>query len=275
MISASDPVRIGAIDFLNARPLVFGLDEHPSGPSVTWDIPSALARKLHAGDLDYALVPQVEAVRERDYRIVPGPCVSCRGEVESILLFGPEDWSGVRRVGTDRASRSSAELLRVLFHLRHGVVPETVEVPSDLSALDSEDVDAVLLIGDPALAHRHADHPRTDLGRAWWDAVGLPFVFAVWLGRVDAPESGRDCVRAVWGANLPLRESMARDYVQSEPGLLNVREAVRYLTRTIRYELGPEEIEALTLFARLRHEIGSDVPADWNPHFFADRHDPS
>lgn len=267
-MTTSRRARIGAIDFLNARPLVDGLESHPSNPDVTWAIPSKLAASLRRGDLDLALVPHVEATRDPDYRIVPGPCVSCLGAVESILFFTEKDWHDIERIGVDRASRSSAELLRVLFHLRTGRVPETVEVDSNLDALSTNELDGVLLIGDPALEHRTSTIPRTDLGECWWEIVKLPFVFAVWLGRSGAPPAGIDCVRDVARANASKLEALALDHAAADSRVLDAASSVRYLTRSIRYQLGDEEIRAMQLFAGLRREIGSDVPQDWSPPFF-------
>lgn len=260
--------RIGAIDFLNALPLVDGLEEHASKPEVAWAIPSRLAAMLRRGELDLALVPHVEATRDPDYRIVPGPCVSCLGAVESILFFSNRDWADIARVGVDRASRASAELLRVLFHLRTGRVPETVEVDSNLDALSRGELDGILLIGDPALEHRDSAVSRVDLGECWWETVKLPFVFAVWLGRPSAPRAGIDCVRDVARKNEARRESLALAHATDRSPVLDAEESVRYLTRSIRYRLGDEEIRAMRVFAGLRHEIGSEVPADWTPQFF-------
>ena len=151
------PLRIGALRYLNARPLVVGLDRH-EGVEVTYEIPSLLARDLRAGRFDLALVPQVEATRDPRYRIVRGPCVSCDGPVDSILLFSTQSFAAIRRVGVDLSSNTSVELLRALFHLRGLAIPELIEVPPRLDPLRHRgdlELDAILLIGDRALAEDH------------------------------------------------------------------------------------------------------------------------
>ena len=56
------PVRLGAVGYLNARPLVFGLDRSPRF-DLRYDLPSECARLLHAGDIDLGLIPSIEYLR--------------------------------------------------------------------------------------------------------------------------------------------------------------------------------------------------------------------
>lgn len=268
-------LRIGALRYLNALPLVAGLAEHPLHPDVHYQIPSLLAQDLRAGEFDLALVPQVEASRHAEYRIVPKACVACQGPVESILLFSRKSWSEITRVGVDISSNSSVELLRVLFHVRGQAIPELVPLPPRLDPLRTQSpefdagLDAMLLIGDRALAEDHGEFPRFDLGALWYESVKLPFVFAVWMGRVDVPDAAIQLVGEVLDANLGRRDELAAAFVREHPDVIDEHGARRYLTETIRYRLGPAERESMLCFARLRAEIGS-VTADWCPRFFGE-----
>ncbi len=51
--------------------------------------------------------------------------------------------------------------------------------------------DAALLIGDPALFvdARAFGAEKIDLGEAWTDMTGLPFVWAFWSGRAEAADA--------------------------------------------------------------------------------------
>jgi chorismate dehydratase len=75
---------------------------------------------------------------------------------------------------------------------------------NDLDALAALPHDAVLVIGDPALllAARKSYPHRVDLGAAWKQWTGLPFVFAVWAARRGAATAG---VRTVHQALLDAR----------------------------------------------------------------------
>ena len=64
-------VRIGAVSYLNARPLVAGLEARTDRFAVRYDLPSTCARLLHAGEIDLGLIPSIEYLRGDGYAIVP------------------------------------------------------------------------------------------------------------------------------------------------------------------------------------------------------------
>ena len=64
-------VRLGAVSYLNTKPLVYGLDAHPDLFSVRFDVPAQCAALLHEGRVDVGLIPAIEYLRG-DYDIVPG-----------------------------------------------------------------------------------------------------------------------------------------------------------------------------------------------------------
>ncbi|MFN0060033.1 MAG: menaquinone biosynthetic enzyme MqnA/MqnD family protein [Planctomycetota bacterium] len=265
-------LRIGGLRYLNALPLVDGLETHALRPQVHYEIPSLLARDLRASALDLALVPQVEATRDADYRIVPDICISCLGAVDSILLFTRRKWPELRRVGVDCSSNTSVELLRVIFHLRGLPPPELVAIPPRLDALRSHvaqdaQLDAVLLIGDRALAEDTGEYPRFDLGATWHEATGLPFVFAVWLGRREMPTAAAELVTEIYQRNLSRRAELARQYCREHPDVIDSERARRYLEDRIRYQLGAAELESMRVFHGLRATL-SDLDPAWRPRFF-------
>src|SRR6516164_5730003 len=180
------PVRIGAVNYLNTKPLICDLDELAPDARLSLELPSRLADLLAEGDLDVALIPSIEYFRAGTYRVVPDIAIASRGPVLSVTLFSRVPWSGIRRVALDEGSRTSAALCQVLLRKRHGVHPEFVPLPLDHEA-ENADTDAVLLIGDramraclPGFAHAF------DLGQEWHDWTGLPFVYAVWAVRDGA-----------------------------------------------------------------------------------------
>lgn len=176
--------RIGALRYLNARPLIAGLELDPDAGEIRWAVPSLLAQELRTGSIDLGLVPQVEAARNPEYRIVPGLCIAANGAVESILLFQRRPWQEVRRIGVDASSNTAIELLKVLLHRRGGPFELSI-VPPVLDPLRKRDadLDAQLLIGDRALAEDRGEFERLDLGTLWKSETGLPFVYALWVGR--------------------------------------------------------------------------------------------
>lgn len=219
-------MRLGSVPYLNARPLLWGLE------NVRLATPSQLADWLRAGEVDAALVPVVEAIENPVYWLVDGIGIGCEGAVYSVFLALERPLRQLRRVALDPASRSSVQLTRWLLAEHYGL--EVEYVPPGKAA------DARLIIGDPAIAFRH-QHPECellDLGSAWKEATGLPFVFAVWAMRTpDAALAER--LRAAAAAGLAARETIAQAAWERE-----------YLTRYIRYEIGVRQRLGLERFAR-------------------------
>jgi len=147
------PIRIGAVSYLNARPLVVGLDEPPGRFSVRYDVPSRCAALLHDGEIDLGLIPSIEYL-SGDYRLVPGIRVVSDGPVASVAIFTQVPIGRVRSLALDTSSRTSVTLIRVLCHHHFRIAPEFVPHGPDLAQM-TRGSDAALLIGDPAL---EADH---------------------------------------------------------------------------------------------------------------------
>jgi chorismate dehydratase len=143
-------MRIGAVNYLNSKPLVYGLESFAPEVRLYYDLPSRLADSLAAGRLDVALIPTVEFFRGPGYSIVSNACVACRGPVLSVALHFRVPPAKVRRVALDEGSRTSAALTQILLAELCGIRPEWETLPIG-SDLDDTDADAVLLIGDRAM----------------------------------------------------------------------------------------------------------------------------
>jgi chorismate dehydratase len=180
-------VRLGAVDYLNARPLVYGLELHGSMFSLRFDVPSKCAALLHEGSIDVGMIPSIEYLRGTDYRIVPGLGIVSDGPVASVALFTTKPIEQIESIAADTSSRTSNGLLRVLCVERFGIDPVFEPMAPDPAAMLRR-CDAALLIGDPALFldHEAMGVQKVDLGEQWTSMTGLPFVWAFWAGRRDA-----------------------------------------------------------------------------------------
>src|SRR5688572_11609431 len=107
-------IRLGAVGYLNARPLTWALDRQPERWRVRYDVPSVCAALLHAGDVDLGLIPSIDYLERSDYRFVPGVGIGSRGPVASVALYTRMDVSGIRRLAPDTSSRTSVALVKVL-----------------------------------------------------------------------------------------------------------------------------------------------------------------
>ena len=165
------PLRLGVVSYLNAAPTVHGLAGDPRFEIVR-DVPSRIAARLHAGEIDLGLIPSIEYA-EGDYAIVPGVAIASRGPVRSVMLLHRGPLDDIRRVAVDTSSRTSAALVRVLLRERLGRDPEYAPMPPDVPSMLNS-ADAALVIGDPALYYdggRLAPRPRRGVDGAHGPAL--------------------------------------------------------------------------------------------------------
>src|SRR5436190_14800168 len=115
----SERIRVGAVSYLNAKPLYYRLGELAPRADLIMDLPSRLADRLAAGELDVALIPVVEYLRNGEYGLVPGIAIASRGPVLSVTLFSRKPWNEVTSIALDEGSRTSAALVQVLSRFRY------------------------------------------------------------------------------------------------------------------------------------------------------------
>jgi chorismate dehydratase len=251
----TEPIRIGAVSYLNTKPLIYELDALAGGAELILDYPSRLADALQSGRLDVALIPIIEYFRAGDYTLVPDIAIASDGPVLSVTLFSRVPWTALGRVALDEGSRTSAALTQVLLRKRYGVRPEICPLPLDRAAEDV-DADAVLLIGDRAM---HACLPgfrfAFDLGQEWHDWTGLPFVYAAWAVRrgVDLGPVADALVLAKERGCANIGPIAAHE----APRLgLDAGFCRRYLANIIRFDLGPRALAGLHHYYMLASELG-------------------
>jgi predicted solute-binding protein len=79
--------RLGVVCYLNAKPLIAGLDRDPAIRMVH-DVPSRLATLLDDGTVDAALLPVIDLVRHgRKWKVVSDACIGCDGETLTVRIF--------------------------------------------------------------------------------------------------------------------------------------------------------------------------------------------
>ena len=188
------PVRVSAVEYLNARPLVEGLGDRPDLFDLRFDAPARCAHHLHDRSADLALIPSIEYLENPDYRIVPDLAVASEGEVASVALFTTRPVTSLRSIAVDSNSRTGAMLLRILCAESWEIEPKLVKLRPDLPVMLKR-CDAAMIIGDAALFLEHEEQglEKVDLGEEWTVLTSLPFVWAAWVGRGGAltAEHGR------------------------------------------------------------------------------------
>jgi chorismate dehydratase len=273
-LSVPSRVRLGAVGYLNARPLVYGLDVVPRF-EVRYDTPSECARLLHAHDIDVGLIPSIEYLRGgAAYRIVPDLAIASRGPVASVALYTTKSMKDVKSIAMDTSSRTSVALVGVLCARRFRIEPALESRGPDLADM-LRHCDAALIIGDNALLLDHtraesrgqrAEVEKIDLGDAWTAMTGLPFVYAFWAGRPDALNAADvEALRRARNAGVTQPETIARQYFPDSPAYQAV--GARYLQENIKYYLRDEDQAGLETFYRYAAEAGL-VPSAGDLRFY-------
>jgi chorismate dehydratase len=240
------PFRVGSVKYLNAVPLTRGLEDE-----IIFATPSKLAEMLEKGELDAGLVSITEVLLRDRYDVLDSIAIASLGEVKSVLLAHRRPLEELREIYWDTASLTSVNLVRVLLAER-GLRPELKPLPDYASAGER---DAVLLIGDPALDFLFGKHEHEilDLGEAWLELTGLPFVYAVWALRRGVENAAlRRQLREARDFGLDTLDSIIRNRTEYD---YDFRQD--YLGWHIHYHLGTDEKRGITKFMELLRRHGS------------------
>ncbi|MCX7012697.1 MAG: menaquinone biosynthesis protein [Candidatus Sumerlaeota bacterium] len=249
LFSSIPPLRLGVVPYLNVQPLVYGLAEACPQLQLTPAPPSQLQRMLVAGEADLGTAPTFCAFANEGLGILPAPAIASDGDVFSVLVVAREPLASLRRVWRDPHSVTSNALTAILIQRRWGGRIEMANPPAGVS-LDPRELPAAtgrVLIGDPALRFRSRYSEIIDLGRAWREWTGLPFVFAAWIGPVGTRTGSlAEALRRLRRTNAERLEEVAAAY----DGLpdVSVAERARYLRENLSFRFGARERQAIERF---------------------------
>ena len=244
-------LRVGSVSFLNAKPLIQGLDS-VENLTLSLAVPSKLLEGLRAGGLDIALLPVIDYQRMGDLCIVPSGGIGCDGETLTVRIFSKVPVTQIKTLACDTDSHTSVALARVIFAERYNLRPRFV----DWTREEQQPCDAKLLIGDKVVCEEPLGFEyQIDLGSAWKELTGLPFVFAVWtarkginLGELPAQLEAAKRAGLANVAEIVKRHAIAKGW---PAGL-----AMQYLTVYLKFDIGERQLEAIRSFHRLAAKHG-------------------
>jgi chorismate dehydratase len=244
-------LRIGSVSYLNAKPLIYGL-EHAADLDLRLEVPSRLLAGLRENRFDIALLPVIDYQRLEGLCLVPSGGIGCDGPTLTVRIFSKKPIEQIESLACDTDSHTSVALARVILAERYGLKPAFI----DLVHNDGPPADARLLIGDKVVCEEPPgfDH-QLDLGHAWKELTGLPFVFAIWTAR-----------KGVDLGDLPARLTRARLEGVAHVDVLIQRHAIprgwpagmalQYLTVYLKFEIEQKHLEAIKLFHELAGKYG-------------------
>ena len=234
---------MGAVSYLNTKPLLYGIERSfiMEEIDLTIHYPSHIAGMLLRGEIDLGLVPVAIIPQLAEYHINGNYCIGCDGPVASVCLFSESPIERTRRVLMDYQSRTSVQLARVLLKEYWKLDPEITDGGKDFRE-HIKGTTAGLVIGDRALEQRARSPYVYDLGEAWKKHTGLPFVFAAWISnkRLDP-----DFVEAFDEANRQGIEQIEAVVAENPFPLFDLRE---YFTRHLDYRLDRGKLLGLEKF---------------------------
>ncbi|MCO6437005.1 MAG: menaquinone biosynthesis protein [Phycisphaerae bacterium] len=250
--------RLGVVSYLNAKPLIAGLDHDPAF-DLRFEVPSKLPALLESAEVECALVPVIDILSAGSrWKIVSDACIGCDGETFTVRVFSRVPAEKVRILHVDGDSHTSVALARTIWRESYGYDPEIVPLES---AAGDASRDAILLIGDKVVTSRPVGYDlEIDLGSAWKSLTSLPFVFAAWA--VDRDADVGDLAARLGEARDRGVRSAAMIAADFGPGMgWPVTLATRYLTQRLKFTLGPRQREGMARFrellarhGRLNHE---------------------
>lgn len=272
--------RLGVVSFLNSRPLIAGLADDPLA-TLTFDVPAALAGRLERGEVDAALVPIIDVLRRADrWRIVSDACIGCDGETMTVRVFAQVPPDRIETLWADADSHTSVALATILWRELFGRDLELRRLHARPQRPD--DLSAVLLIGDKVVAPGRGRFAyEVDLGGAWRQHTGLPFVFAVWAApngelrtanselmetASDSPNSllatRYSSLAALLGAARDRGVATATEIAERDGPRLGwpVELARRYLTQCLTFRLDGRHVAGAERFARQCQAFGLVPP---------------
>jgi chorismate dehydratase len=186
-----DKIKVGAVSYLNTKPLLYGIRRHGvlKKMELMEDYPSNIAQRLLDGTIDLGLVPVAIIPKLKEAHLVTDYCIGSDGPVASVCLFSEVPVWEIEKVYLDYQSRTSVRLAQLLLkeHWRKEV--EYIDATGDDYRRNINGRTAGVVIGDRALEQRAISTYCYDLGEAWKEHTGLPFVFAAWVANKELPDA--------------------------------------------------------------------------------------
>lgn len=244
-------LRVASVGFVNARPLIAGL-EADQAIELALDVPSRLLERVRRGAADVALLPVIDLQRQPGLRVVPAGGIGCEGPTLTVRLFSQTPFAQITTLACDPDSHTSVALARIVLERAYNVRPRLIDLYSATGASG----EARLLIGDKVICEEPAgfEH-QLDLGAAWNDMTGLPFVFAVWCAREGVPLGDLpDRLAAARERGMTQIDAIVKKYAipRGWPAGL----AIQYLRHYLKFDIGPRQLEAIRLFHQLAADHG-------------------
>ncbi|MDZ4710628.1 MAG: menaquinone biosynthesis protein [Saprospiraceae bacterium] len=241
---------IAIVNYLNTKPFIYGLNRSPFAAEFELHeiMPSRCAQWYMENKVDIALVP-VGALPGPPDHLINAYGIASDGAVASVCLLSEVPIHEIKNLILDYQSRTSVTLVRILLDQFWQHRPVFLE---GYEGFESRIAGATagLVIGDRAIRLKNKFPFVYDLGQAWKELTGLPFVYAVWLKNGNLPDDKIRKFNAALQNGLEHIEVLLTEIQEYDPVFLK-----SYFNQNIKYHLKPEYLEGLNLFYKKRKQI--------------------
>ncbi|MCF8406820.1 MAG: menaquinone biosynthesis protein [Chitinophagaceae bacterium] len=237
--------RIGAVSYLNTRPLLLGMEQSPFKERIDLmkSYPAQIAQALLDDTIDIGLVPVAIMPLLKNPQVISKYVIGTEGEVASVALFSQVPMDQIEKVYLDYQSRTSVALAKILFK-QHWKKEVEFLIATEGYINEISGTTAGIIIGDRALASLNRFEHIYDLGLAWKAHTGLPFVFAAWVANKPIPSEFMEAFDLANGYGLKHLDEVIALIPASE----QVYDLHKYYTENINYELTSEKRAGLNKF---------------------------
>ena len=237
--------RIGAVSYLNTRPLLLGIEQESFLNSIDLvkSYPANIAQDLLSGQIDIGLVPVAILPQLSDPHIVSNYVIGANGAVASVALFSEVPIDEIKSIYLDYQSRTSVQLLKILLSQFWKKEVEFISATEGYIAQISG-TKAGVIIGDRALENLSKYPYVYDLSLAWKQHTGLPFVFAAWVANQPIPAAFMAAFDTANGYGLAHLDEV----IALIPAQEQVYDLHKYYTENISYVYDEEMKQGLERF---------------------------
>ena len=237
--------RIGAVSYLNTRPLLLGMEQSPFKERIDLrkSYPAQIAQALLDDTIDIGLIPVAIMLLLKNPQVISKYVIGAEGEVASVALFSQVPMDQIEKVYLDYQSRTSVALAKILFK-QHWKKEVEFLIATEGYINEISGTTAGIIIGDRALVSLNRFEHIYDLGLAWKAHTGLPFVFAAWVANKPIPPEFMEAFDLANGYGLKHLDEVIALIPASE----QVYDLHKYYTENISYDLTPEKRAGLKKF---------------------------
>jgi chorismate dehydratase len=241
-------IKISAVSYLNTQPFIHGLKKRKIRKEIdlSLEYPSVCAEKFLSGQVDISLLPTATLPKLNGVDIISNYCIGTNHKVRTVLLLAEKPMDQLTEIYLDYQSATSVKLIRIIVEKYHKLSVEWKKTTEGFEDQVIKNSSGAIVIGDRCFDMENRYPFQYDLGEEWYKITGLPFVFAVWVSRIDLPDNFVSRFNQALQYGIDSIDDVVSLQLKS---LTLERDTLRdYFLNNIDYSLTPEKRSSMELF---------------------------